>query len=96
MASAIPVDRLQKAFAAFLLLLAAYYLWQWFDSHRHPVAVALLPTRFLPLLGIASGFMSGIFTVGSGLVVVQALVSLFGFSQSRRKGSPWLWWSLAP
>ncbi|AHF74535.1 hypothetical protein SOPEG_3065 [Candidatus Sodalis pierantonius str. SOPE] len=86
MASAMPVDGLQKAFAAFLLLLAAYYLWQWFDSHRHPVAAAVLSARFLPLLGIASGFMSGIFTVGGGLVVVPALVSLFGFSQTQAQG----------
>ncbi|MEN3258669.1 sulfite exporter TauE/SafE family protein [Sodalis endosymbiont of Spalangia cameroni] len=86
MASAMPVDGLQKAFAAFLLLLAAYYLWQWFDSRRHPVAAAVLSARFLPLLGIASGFMSGIFTVGGGLVVVPALVSLFGFSQTQAQG----------
>ncbi|CAJ0995953.1 hypothetical protein SODG_004021 [Sodalis praecaptivus] len=85
MASAMPVDGLQKAFAAFLLL-AAYYLWQWFDSRRHPVAAAVLSARFLPLLGIASGFMSGIFTVGGGLVVVPALVSLFGFSQTQAQG----------
>lgn len=45
MASTMPVDRLQKAFAAFLLLLATYYLWQWFDSRRRFVRPAFTAPR---------------------------------------------------
>ncbi|ACS85577.1 sulfite exporter TauE/SafE family protein [Musicola paradisiaca] len=86
-ASLIPVDNLQKAFAVFLLVLAVYYIGQWFKSrHHHRAATALLSPRYLPVLGVASGFMSGIFTVGGGLVVVPALVTLFGFTQTQAQG----------
>ncbi|WP_051124023.1 MULTISPECIES: sulfite exporter TauE/SafE family protein [Dickeya] len=85
-ASAIQVNHLQTAFALFLLALAAYYIWQWINSQRsHKPAVVLSP-RYLPVLGVISGFMSGIFTVGGGLVVVPALVTLFGFTQTQAQG----------
>ncbi|NDL65852.1 sulfite exporter TauE/SafE family protein [Acerihabitans arboris] len=87
MATAIAGERLQKFFAAFLLVLAAYYIWQWFNSRSHPAAApAKLSAKFLPVLGVASGFMSGIFTIGGGLVVVPALVMLFGFTQTQAQG----------
>ena len=54
-------------------------------------APALAPRQMtrsaLPLLGIASGAMSGIFTIGGGLVVVPALVSLFRMEQTRAQGT---------
>jgi uncharacterized membrane protein YfcA len=40
----------------------------------------------MPLLGIVSGGMSGVFTVGGGLVVVPALVGWFGMTQTRAQG----------
>ncbi|WP_042859309.1 sulfite exporter TauE/SafE family protein [Dickeya sp. NCPPB 3274] len=85
-ASAIQVDNLQKAFAIFLLVLAAYYIWQWINSQRSRKPTSVLSNRYLPALGVASGFMSGIFTVGGGLVVVPALVTLFGFTQTQAQG----------
>lgn len=45
-----------------------------------------LPPAALPLLGIASGAMSGIFTVGGGLVLVPALVSGLRMAQARAQG----------
>jgi uncharacterized membrane protein YfcA len=45
-----------------------------------------MPAKTLPLLGMVSGGMSGIFTVGGGLVVVPALVTFFGMAQTRAQG----------
>ncbi|ACX87093.1 sulfite exporter TauE/SafE family protein [Pectobacterium parmentieri] len=85
-ASSIDVNRLQRAFAIFLLVLAAYYMWQWYNKKRSQPPEVVLSTHYLPLLGVASGFMSGIFTVGGGLVVVPALVTLFAFAQTQAQG----------
>ncbi|HEY0208057.1 sulfite exporter TauE/SafE family protein [Acerihabitans sp.] len=86
-ATAIKGENLQTAFGAFLLALAVYYLRQWFISRNRPIAAsARLSAKYLPVLGVASGFMSGIFTVGGGLVVVPALVALFGFTQTQAQG----------
>ncbi|MGM3176105.1 sulfite exporter TauE/SafE family protein [Dickeya lacustris] len=85
-ASAIQVNNLQTAFALFLLALAVYYIWQWINSKRSRKPAVVLSPRYLPVLGVASGFMSGIFTVGGGLVVVPALVTLFGFTQTQAQG----------
>ncbi|MGI4935247.1 MAG: sulfite exporter TauE/SafE family protein, partial [Janthinobacterium lividum] len=47
---------------------------------------AVMPKKALVLLGLVSGAMSGIFTVGGGLVVVPALSTLFGMAQTRAQG----------
>jgi uncharacterized membrane protein YfcA len=87
LAAGIDAGRLRIAFAVFLILLALYF-------GRRPAgatgAVATparpMPRAALPVLGIFSGAMSGIFTVGGGLIVVPALVSLFGEKQTRAQG----------
>jgi uncharacterized membrane protein YfcA len=87
LATGIDAGRLRIAFAVFLILLALYF-------GRRPKATAAavetparpMPRAALPVLGIFSGAMSGIFTVGGGLVVVPALVSLFGEKQTRAQG----------
>ena len=45
-----------------------------------------LPDIFLPLLGILSGIISGLFTVGGSLVVVPLLVAFFSFTQTQAQG----------
>ncbi|MCA6981385.1 sulfite exporter TauE/SafE family protein [Pectobacterium brasiliense] len=85
-ASSIDVHNLQRAFATFLLVLAAYYIWQWYNKKRSQTSEIVLSTKYLPLLGVASGFMSGIFTVGGGLVVVPVLVTFFAFAQTQAQG----------
>jgi hypothetical protein len=80
-----PVLRL--SFAMFLLLLTVVMLWQQRQVPRHG-ELPLLSLRLLPLVGVASGLMSGLFTIGGGLVVVPALVMLFGL---RRRAWPWRW-----
>ncbi|MGQ9523854.1 MAG: sulfite exporter TauE/SafE family protein [Armatimonadota bacterium] len=41
----------------------------------------------LPALGLASGLLSGLFGVGGGIVIVPALVSLFGFDIKQAVGT---------
>lgn len=88
----VSANGLHTAFAVFLIVLAVYFGLP--KSNRHAASAHGVPTppakpvprAALPLLGIASGGMSGVFTVGGGLVVVPALVSLFGMQQTRAQG----------
>jgi uncharacterized membrane protein YfcA len=88
-ASRIGADSLQVAFAVFLILLAGYF---GFDALRSRTSKAPateappLPRTALPVLGVVSGAMSGFFTIGGGLVIVPALVSLFRMEQIRAQG----------
>ncbi|BEU53545.1 sulfite exporter TauE/SafE family protein (plasmid) [Ralstonia pseudosolanacearum] len=93
-AAGLDADHLRTAFAWFLIVLAVYFGSQLRDrphpepaaAHPEPGAPRAMPPAAIALLGIASGGMSGIFTVGGGLVVVPALVTLFGMSQTRAQG----------
>jgi uncharacterized membrane protein YfcA len=76
--------QLRVAFAMFLLVLAAYFMWQL--RVRPGLGNAWLSPRFLPVVGVISGLMSGLFSVGGGLVAVPALVSLFGMKQTMAQG----------
>jgi len=88
-ASRIGADSLQVAFAVFLILLAGYF---GFDALRSRDAKTVgaeappLPRAVLPVLGVVSGAMSGFFTIGGGLVIVPALVSLLRMEQIRAQG----------
>jgi len=84
-ASTIGSNQLRSAFAVFLIALAAYFLWQ-LRAHPALVPKALWPARLTPVVGIISGVMSGLFTIGGGLVSVPALVSLFGMRQTQAQG----------
>jgi len=76
--------QLRVAFDMFLLVLAAYFMWQL--RVRPGLGNAWLSPRFLPVVGVISGLMSGLFSVGGGLVAVPALVSLFGMKQTMAQG----------
>jgi hypothetical protein len=39
------------------------------------------------LLGLAAGFFSGLIGLGGGILIVPALVYLFGFSQQQAQGT---------
>ena len=90
LAGHISASGLHAAFAVFLILLAIYFGLVRKGAAGAPDAASehhvALPRTALPLLGIASGAMSGLFTIGGGLVVVPALVSLFGMQQTRAQG----------
>lgn len=83
-ATGLGADQLRRGFAGFLVVLAAYFIWQ---LHTKPAqAETLLPLRLIPGVGILSGLMSGLFTVGGALVSVPALVSVFGMAQTQAQG----------
>jgi uncharacterized membrane protein YfcA len=84
-ASRIGSGQLRSAFAVFLIALAAYFLWQ-LRAHPAMAPKAVWPARFTPVVGVISGLMSGLFTIGGGLVSVPALVSLFGMKQTQAQG----------
>jgi uncharacterized membrane protein YfcA len=91
LAAGISASGLHTAFAVFLIVLALYFGLPKKDRaaaehDAHAPTAKPMPRAALPLLGLASGSMSGIFTVGGGLVVVPALVSLFGMQQTRAQG----------
>jgi len=39
------------------------------------------------LLGILAGIMSGLFGIGGGLIIIPALIYLYGFSQHQAQGT---------
>lgn len=77
--------RLRVAFALFLIALAFYFSWQLRAPQEKSSRSAVSP-RFLPILGVLSGVMSGVFSVGAGLVVVPALVRFFRMTQTQAQG----------
>jgi uncharacterized membrane protein YfcA len=91
-ATGLNARHLQIGFALFLLVLALYFGWSLKRASPQVDASAGLgqskvaSNRILPLIGIASGIMSGLFTVGGGLVVVPALVTMYRMSQTRAQG----------
>lgn len=84
-AARLGADELRRSFALFLIALAIYFIWQ-IRARPALQPVALWPMRFVPGVGILSGLMSGLFTIGGGLVSVPALVSLFGMRQTQAQG----------
>jgi uncharacterized membrane protein YfcA len=88
LATGISASALHMAFALFLIALALYFGFPSKARIPHAPAVPERPSPrwALPLLGIGSGAMSGIFTVGGGLVVVPALVGFLRMAQTRAQG----------
>lgn len=86
LASHLNAQSLQLAFATFLIILATYFALQQRFGKADEGRSLQIPKKFLPALGIASGCMSGVFTVGGGLIVVPVLVTLFGLTQTQAQG----------
>ncbi|CDG80837.1 sulfite exporter TauE/SafE family protein [Janthinobacterium agaricidamnosum] len=84
-ASRVSSGQLRFGFACFLIVLALYFIRQ---IRSRPLAKAAtpLPERYLPLVGLLSGAMSGLFSIGGGMVAVPVLASLFGWQQTRAQG----------
>jgi uncharacterized membrane protein YfcA len=84
-AALIDPSRLRVGFALFLIALSAYFTWQLLARHESQPKDGVSP-RLLPVVGVMSGIMSGLFSVGGGLVVVPALVTLFRMTQTQAQG----------
>ncbi|WLI89559.1 sulfite exporter TauE/SafE family protein [Massilia sp. R2A-15] len=85
-AARIPAPQLHVAFAAFLIVLGVYFMWEFRARARVGAAERPVPAKALALLGIICGAMSGLFTIGGVLIVVPALVTLYGMKQTRAQG----------
>jgi uncharacterized membrane protein YfcA len=85
-ATGLEAATLHFAFAVFIALLALYFLWTL--SRRHPAIRqrAVLPKKYLGLVGVLGGATSGFFSVGGGIVSVPTLVAFFGASQTAAQG----------
>jgi uncharacterized membrane protein YfcA len=84
-AGALEAGHLRTGFALFLFLLAAYFIWQ-IRARPQDQPPRHWPVRYVPAIGLLSGAMSGLFTIGGGMVAVPALVSLFGMRQTKAQG----------
>lgn len=85
-AARIPSAQLQVAFATFLIVLGLYFMWDFRARTRVGAAERPVPTAALAVLGMTCGAMSGLFTIGGVLIVVPALVTLYGMKQTRAQG----------
>lgn len=84
-ATHIAADTLRLTFAMLLIALVLYAVWR-MRRPRRADAKAAWPMRYFPAIGVLSGFMSGLFTVGGGLVTVPAMTDLFGMKQTQAQG----------
>jgi uncharacterized protein len=77
---------LQVVFAAVMVIAAVRMLVETTDGHgRGDLSVAMVVG--MVLLGLASGILAGLLGVGGGILVVPALVLLFGMPQVLAKGT---------
>src|SRR5207247_5549044 len=77
---------LKRAFAIFLVVVAARLLWQ--TPVAGAAALSGMPgAGFALFLGMAAGIMAGFMGVGGGLLVVPALTILFGITQQAAQGT---------
>lgn len=85
-ASALNARTLHFAFAVFIAALASYFLWAL--TRRHPALRPrrVLPQKYLGLVGVFGGVISGFFSVGGGIVSVPLLVAFFGMTQTAAQG----------
>jgi len=85
-ATSIDAKQLQTAFAIFLFLLVVYFIWQIRFKETASKSQAIIDSKFLPAVSVVSGIMSGVFTIGGGLIAVPAFVTLFGKTQTQAQG----------
>jgi uncharacterized membrane protein YfcA len=77
-ATHIDAHSLRAAFAVFLMAMAAMLLWGLRPQGACRPARVCLGPRWMGLLGLGSGVLSGLFTVGGGVVATPVLTGLFG------------------
>lgn len=82
----IPDRYLQILFSLFLAAMGLQYLFPLQSSTLSKGKYLFFNERHLPLVGIISGLMSGLFSVGGGLIVTPILVTFFGYNQTYAQG----------
>ncbi len=79
-ATLLPSRDLRVAFATFIVVLAVYMGWRTAVLGRG-AARAPLGWPWAALVGVGTGVLSGLFTIGGAIFAVPILSGLFGFSQ---------------
>lgn len=79
--------RLTRAFALFLLVVAARLLWKAPAGADTPHVTGLLGVAAALGVGTAVGLLAGFMGVGGGILAVPALTLLFGVSQQVAQGT---------
>lgn len=85
----IPADGLRRLFGGFMLLVALRLLLPGAGGGGEDVAAALGAGALagLALTGLVTGLLSALMGVGGGIVMVPAMVVLFGFGQHLAEGT---------
>lgn len=82
----VPVRALKLAFVGFLLVVIVS-LFVVVPARGEPFELTLLPGIGLAALGLGTGVLSGLLGVGGGIIVVPALMLLFGASDLAARGT---------
>ncbi|WP_255513346.1 sulfite exporter TauE/SafE family protein [Homoserinibacter sp. GY 40078] len=83
----LPIGWLRWMFAVFLVLVALYLLVGPEPHRTNGFELTVGSGVGLVLLGIAMGIASGLFGIGGGVIVVPALIAVFGMSDLAAKGT---------
>ena len=84
----VPAAALRRGFAAVLaLVVVRLLLADGADSQNATVAIDLATAAGLVTLGLVAGLLSALLGVGGGIVIVPALVLLFGFGPAAAAGT---------
>jgi uncharacterized membrane protein YfcA len=78
---------LARAFAIFLVLVAARLLWKSPEGAGAPVLAGVTGAVVALAVGAAVGLLAGFMGVGGGILAVPALALLFGASQQTAQGT---------
>ena len=82
----VPTALIRWLFIAFLILVAVQLVTS-IPTRDQDVHITVLGGAGLVLLGLITGIMSGLLGIGGGIIVVSALMLLFGFSDLAAKGT---------
>ncbi|PUA20107.1 sulfite exporter TauE/SafE family protein [Glaciimonas sp. PCH181] len=85
-ATVISAGTLHFAFNLFMEVLGCYLLWNVLRRKSLKPARAPLGQRYLPVVGVVGGAVSGFFGVGGGVIAPPALVGFFGMTQTAAQG----------
>jgi uncharacterized membrane protein YfcA len=84
----LPERNLRRLFSAFLIAISALMLLKPF---LHPAASGAASVGFeagvLVVTGLVTGFLSGLFGIGGGAIVIAAMVLVLGYGQHPAQGS---------
>jgi uncharacterized membrane protein YfcA len=87
-AHALPEWKLKRSFGGFLIFVSILLLLKpYLTQGAHPISSEWAKTVVLLLVGVLTGFLSGMMGVGGGTIMVPAMVLLVGMGQHMAQGS---------